>query len=430
MKKNILVFPCGSEIGLEIHNSLKFVKNIQLYGASSVSDHGKFVYKNYIENVPNVTNEEFIKELNKIIESYKIDFIFPAHDSVVLKLAECQKQLAAEVITSPAKTCQICRSKQKTYDYFHGEDFIPKTYEKAEDVQNFPVFLKPDVGQGSKGIAIAYNMHELKEQLKREEKLVISELMPGKEYTIDCFTDFSGRLRFSGMRERLRVKSGISVHSQTQTINDSIQMIAEKINQKLELRGVWFFQVKEDSNGEFKLLEIAPRIAGTMSVHRNKGINFALLSILDRMNMEIDVLENEFTVEVDRALINRFNLGIEYKKVYLDFDDTVTKDEQVNPYVMMFVYQCINKGIDVILVTKHIKDIKETLEELRIDQNLFTEVIHLKKEDEKYKFFSDVNENAAIFIDDAFSERKVIHDKLGVPVFDTDSIESLIDWRH
>lgn len=46
---NVLVFPCGSEIGLEVHNALKYDKHINLVGLSSVSSHGRVVYKNYIE---------------------------------------------------------------------------------------------------------------------------------------------------------------------------------------------------------------------------------------------------------------------------------------------------------------------------------------------------------------------------------------------
>ena len=44
---NVLVFPCGSEIGLEVNNSLKYDKHINLYGLSSVPCHGKFVFQNY-----------------------------------------------------------------------------------------------------------------------------------------------------------------------------------------------------------------------------------------------------------------------------------------------------------------------------------------------------------------------------------------------
>ena len=45
--KNVLVFPCGTEIGLEINAALRFIKFINLYGASSTDDNGRMVYENY-----------------------------------------------------------------------------------------------------------------------------------------------------------------------------------------------------------------------------------------------------------------------------------------------------------------------------------------------------------------------------------------------
>ncbi|MBI0577727.1 ATP-grasp domain-containing protein [Neobacillus cucumis] len=428
MQKNVLVFPCGSEIGLEINNALKFVKGLKIYGGSSVSDHGKFTFKNYIEGIPYVADEQFIPTLNQIIEEYKIDYIFPAHDSVVLALAQNKEKLNAEVITSSKEACEICRSKKKTYEYFEGEPFIPHMYGNQTEVQEFPVFLKPDVGQGSQGIALAKNRDELEFHLSKPNNLLILEYLPGKEYTIDCFTDRHGELKFSGMRERRRIKSGISVNSVTLKMEHPVREIAEIINQKLKPYGMWFFQVKEASDGTYKLLEIAPRIAGTMSLYRNKGINFALLSLYDRMGFDVDVIENNFSLEVDRALINRFSADISYDKVYLDFDDTITLNGKINPFIMMFIYQCVTKEIEIVLITKHIYDIRETLRKLKIDSSIFSEIIHIKQEDEKHKYF-DVDKSA-IFIDDSHSERKKIKEKFGIPVFDIDAIESLIDWRN
>ena len=48
-RKNILVFPCGSEIALELYRALVHSKHFNLIGASSVDDHGRFVYHNYTE---------------------------------------------------------------------------------------------------------------------------------------------------------------------------------------------------------------------------------------------------------------------------------------------------------------------------------------------------------------------------------------------
>lgn len=124
--------------------------------------------------------------------------------------------------------------------------------------------------------------------LKKDPTLLILDYLPGKEYTIDCFTDRHGVLRFVGPhRERARILNGISVNSFP--VKDPVfSNMAEVINKNLKLRGVWFFQVKEAKDGELGLMEIAPRVGGTMGLTRNMGVNLPLLTILDAMDTEIN----------------------------------------------------------------------------------------------------------------------------------------------
>src|SRR5690606_27203560 len=123
--------------GLEIYRSLSASIHFKVFGGSSVEDHGMFVYENYISNIPRFDEEDFIEKLNQIIETYKIDFIFPAHDSVVLKLAQEQAtgKLKAHVVTSPLKTCEIARSKHQTYNALKEAVALPKIFLSREEVQ-------------------------------------------------------------------------------------------------------------------------------------------------------------------------------------------------------------------------------------------------------------------------------------------------------
>lgn len=436
--KNVLVFPCGSEIGLEIHNALKYSKDFKLYGGSSVDDHGKFVYENYIPDIPFIDDDGLLDFLNKVIDEYEIDLIYPSHDDVVLKLSELKDDLKAHVVVSNDRTCDICRSKAKTYEFFKDESFTPKYYRINKDSFNdmetvnkitdgeFPIFLKPDIGQGAKGVAIANSVEDLEHHFNENPGLIAVEYLPNEEYTIDCFSS-KGKLLYCEKRERIRIKDGISVNAITIETEDEVREIAEIINSKLEFDGAWFFQLKKDNKGQYKLLEIAPRIAGTMALHRNTGINFPLLTLYVHMGIDVSIISNKNKLTIDRALTNRFNYEIDYERVYLDFDDTVFCKGKINTYLMMFLYQCVNENKEIVLITKHIKDINETLKELKIDKNLFKDIICLTKEDEKYKFMD--NSVPSIFIDDSFSERMEISKKLDIPVFDLDAVESLIDWR-
>ena len=61
----------------------------------------------------------------------------------------------------------------------------PAVYESVEAVIRWPVFLKPDVGQGSKGIAVATNAESCHLLRERDPSLLMMEYLPGPEFTID-----------------------------------------------------------------------------------------------------------------------------------------------------------------------------------------------------------------------------------------------------
>ena len=92
-------------------------------------------------------------------------------------------------------------------------------------------------------------------------------------------------------------------------------------------------------------------------------------------------------MELDRALYNNFKIDINYNKVYIDFDDTLIVNGQINIKLISFIYQCINENIYLILITKHKGDIIKKLKEKKL-VDLFDEIIHLDFGDEKYKYIN------------------------------------------
>lgn len=419
------MFPCGSEIGLEIHRALSFSTHVELVGASSVaSNHGKYVFRHYVEGLPFVDAPEFVTELNRVVSTYDIDFVFPAHDSVALKLAQHAANLACDVIGSPAATCAVCRSKAATYAALGSAVPTPKVFDRADRHLPFPVFLKPEVGQGSHGVHVAHSSDELRFYLETVPSLLILEYLPGEEYTVDCLTDRHGALRFAGPRQRVRTVNGISVDTRP-VQGEEFGTLARRINETLRFRGPWFFQVKRRAEGELVLLEVAPRVSGGMGLYRNAGVNIPLLSVFDRMGLDVAVLHNDYALEMDRALFSRFRLDLEYEHVYIDLDDTLLFRGRVNVPAVAFVYQCRNRGVLVHLVSRHEGDIEQTLRDHGL-AGLFDSVVSLDRLTCKSEC---VEAERAIFIDDSFAERKRVHDALGIPTFGVDAIESLMDWR-
>src|SRR5690606_2035985 len=209
------------------------------------------------------------------------------------------------------ETTEICLSKSKTYHTLNGIVRTPKMFKSMEEVSTFPVFLKPDIGYGSRGAKKIDNVEEGRMHLNSFSNSLILEFLPGKEYTVDCFTNRHGELLYHGARERKRVANGISVNTvPVKSNDDEILKIVEKINNRIKFSGAWFVQLKEDVNGQFSLLEIAARLGGSSSLNRNLGVNFALLSIFDAFELDVDVFTNNYCIELDRALDNKYKLSI------------------------------------------------------------------------------------------------------------------------
>lgn len=419
----VAIFPSGTEIGLEICNALKYEKYIELYGLTSIEDHSQMVFDKYFF-VPFFKENDFIQKLNEVLKSNEIDYLYPAHDDVLLFLTQRQAEIEAKVVTSPLETIEITRSKRKTYEFLYVESFNPKVYNDIEEIEEYPVFTKPDIGQGAQGIRKINSREECKSYFQKKD-MVIMEYLPGEELTVDCFTNQERNLLSCIPRKRLRIRNGIAVRSEIMEITDEIISIATKLNNLFEFKGAWFFQIKKDKEGKYKLLEIAARIPGTMGATRNMGINYPMLTLYVHMGIKVNVHRNYYNLIVDRALISRYQIDIKYNHVYVDLDDTLIVKDKINELLILYLYQCVNRKKSIYLLTRHKGDILKYLEKYKISKELFEEIIAIDNQPKS----TFIKFKEAIFIDDSYRERREVQKECGIPTFGVDNIECLISWR-
>ncbi len=425
MTVNVLVFPCGSEIGLEIHAALCHAKDIRVHGASSVSDHGEFVYARYQQISAQADSAELVSQLNALIDAWGIDLLIPAHDSVIPVLADNQGRLHAPAMVPDPLMAAICRNKNRTYERLQGLGIVPRGVKSG--ATGYPIFAKPAVGQGSQGAERVDDEARHRQLANSSIEYVFSEYLPGTEYTVDCISSSSGVLLHAAARVRGRVKSGISVRTEPAATDPELEAMARAIAAELQLKGAWFFQARRDQNGVPKLLEVAPRIAGSMALNRMRGINYPLLSIYAHMGRTFTVMPQHYPLVMDRALGNRWRAELAYERVYLDLDDTLLVRGAPEPQVMALLYQWSTRNIPVVLVTRHASTPEQTLAQHRICADLFERIVHLR--DGSPKSAAITPGEAAIFIDDAFSERAEVASARGIPVFDVDALEQLREMR-
>ena len=433
-KENVLIFSSSTYPAMQIIDCLKNNPLFHVIAAASYPNHAEFVCDDTIIDLPFISDPSFLSRIKQLIRDRNISFIIPTDDSIAFLLKENEKELNAIVVCSPYETARLCRHKKLTFAALAGEEYIPKIYDysRIAEIKEYPVFIKPDSSQGSRGARLIDSCIEL-EHTEHLEDMVISEYLPGEEYTVDCFTNKNRELIFCNPRTRTRLINGITARGNSIPYTEEFLKVIKGLNQKIHFRGYWFAQLKRDRFGKLKLLEICTRFAGSFAISKGKGVNLPLLALCDFSGRNADVTVNDYTVVCDKTYIDRYRLSIDYDRLYVDYDDTITAQngQAVNEYVLAFLYQCRNKKKEIILITRHKdtfqEDLQESFNRLRLSRRLFDEVFELNWDQEKTDVMS--NSVASIFLDNSFAERKKVYERLHIPVFDITNIDCLFDWR-
>ncbi|CAA2160607.1 hypothetical protein MBRA_05763 [Methylobacterium brachiatum] len=417
MKKRVLVVPAGTEIAHEVIESLRFSKYWDVYGGNSVEDHSEILLKDKCHYVPFVVDDNFVPTVQDLVTKLDIDFVIPAHDEALFRLAG---RIDGAIVAGPLPELgEILKLKSSTIANLQGVVPAPRIYAPGEET--FPVFCKPDRGQGSRGIKIVHDSDELDQIRATDSNLIVQELLTGEEVTVDCFSDPSSRVLFAGARSRVRTTGGISVRSR-QVDDDVFPDLASKISEALHLTGAWFFQMKKGADGNYKLLEVANRIAGSSGFQRVRGVNFmdAWLHQLSGQSVKFRP-PAKFDFVYDRALYIKTTVMFKISALYVDFDDTLIIDGgAVNYRLIGLLFGAkYNKQKKLFLLTRHDGIVEEKLEYFGLG-NLFDEIIHLKKGEMKSAFVEGAD---AIFIDDSYRERADVAEKCGAIAIGPESLE-------
>jgi hypothetical protein len=402
---NVLVFPYGTEIANEIVAALRHHKYFQLvFATSDIATQGCFE-EGRIHLLPYVDAPQFVDRLQELIEARSIRCVIPAHDDAAWILARHQGDIGAIVVGQSASVNEVVRFKDKTYADLQNLVQVPNIFNTSKDLP-YPVFIKPKKGQGSFDAskittAIEYDAFFM---TRDRNNYLVAEYLPGTEYTIDCFSS-RGNLRYAGARTRERTIKGISVVSRTvvdEETNIVIEEYARKLSQHFQMHGIWFFQLKEASDGSLVLLEIGPRVSGTMMVNRVRGINFVELAIYQALGHEVEVKVNNIHVLVRRTLVPSYQHDLEYSSLYVDFDDTLCLDKsRLNLDVVKIIFDAKNNNKEVVLLTKN-QDLTlaPILHRFGIT-SIFDRIVHIERSAAKTAHIPD----GALLIDDSFSER-------------------------
>lgn len=254
----------------------------------------------------------YIKEITNIVKEHSIDTIIPLTDPELLPLSSSSTDIGCKVLVSDEGGLKRVLNKDILYK---GLPDISPEYiycDTIDDVTRFikefsvddSCFLKSVSSYGSRGtkklvadkrwidgfcdkkpegFGYTFPMSELSSLIKGF-KLMAVETLPGKEYSIDCVFDSHARLLFYGVREREEIRNGIC-HTAKFIVDRDNEFLAviDKIGGFVKMKYNINIQVKRDVNGSLKLLEINPRISGSIGSFLSVGYNLVGMG-MDALN--------------------------------------------------------------------------------------------------------------------------------------------------
>lgn len=232
--------------------------------------------------LPPGRSPEFVPTLAGMVQADRLDVVISTVDVELLELGPRRDELAPAVLAAPPEaTLEVALDKLLLAERCRDTVNVPRTLafgpEAIEADWQYPVIAKPRFGAGGRGVRLVADRAALAE-LPEDEGLLVQDLLPGEEYSVDVIADASGRVVAAVPRTRTRVDSGVSIAGRT--VHDpELESEAAAVARAIGLVGVANVQLRRDREGRPALLEVNPRFPGALPLTIAAGVDIPSLVV-------------------------------------------------------------------------------------------------------------------------------------------------------
>lgn len=281
---------------------------------------GRYMNKDF-ETIPFANDPSFANAMLSLCRKKNIHTILSLVTKELIPLSKHVnefEQARAKLLVSPTASLEIANNKSRLYEFLQWRGIAVPEFRVIETVEQFKTALeelgypskqvcfKPSVSNGSRGFRIIseqmneldllfnhkptstyISLHEAVRVLSSGifPELLISEYLLAEEYSVDCLANH-GESVLIVPRIRKRMINGISVEGEFVN-EESIINYCRQIIKELQLHGNIGIQVKKSVAGQFLILEINPRVQGTISAALGAGVNLPVLAIKQELGLPI-----------------------------------------------------------------------------------------------------------------------------------------------
>lgn len=250
--------------------------------------------------------EESFEALKNELEKYHYDMVIPLNDDIAIQLSKHKKELSK--LTTPIvedwETFQFACDKLKTMQVCMDNGIpCPKTYTSLDDFLNdesnvcYPIVVKPRTGQAAVGFHISNCKEDVGDYFQKAEQkygpMLIQEYIPQSDiqYKCEMYVDRIGKLKAACVFAKNRwypVDGGSSTLNTTVDRPDIVKT-CKLLLEKIGWKGYADIDLIQDPRDNVaKVMEINPRITGSVKICYAAGVNFSKLILQDFNGEEVD----------------------------------------------------------------------------------------------------------------------------------------------
>ena len=339
----VLLTACGVQFIPGLVNCLKDnrERNIRLIGTDMNDDKTLYPLFDKLYVVPAAKDDRYVDTLLDICKKERVDVLLPFMSAELIPLLDRLQDfeaLGVKVSVSDRRSVEITNNKLKFYEFLKEQGLaVPKFHavrtadelKSACEAVGYPdnaVCEKATELSGSRGIRIIdasksrYDIlfgqkpnsfyttfEELQSTLLEQPtmpEMMAMECLPGEEGSVDLIADH-GKILYMAYRES-NVNLASIPQEATLTYNEEAYQIAKDVIGALGLDGNADLDFKYDKDGHPVLMEINPRIAATMQIFKEGGMNLPYLRIKQLLGEELPEVEVKYGLKMKRRYQEMF----------------------------------------------------------------------------------------------------------------------------
>ena len=249
----------------------------RIIAVDMLSDTPAFFFADAAYVVPAGNSNEFIPVLRYICQKEKVNAIVSVVDEELSAVLDLEKD-DIQVIQPQKNFVDLCLNKYKCMKKLKQEGLsAPETW-KVHEVPHdalYPLFIKPNVARGSRGIGKVYSKREfdtfINDSNYEENDLIVQPYYDGEEFTVSVIVWRDGEVQAVVPKKIIR-KVGVTQFAVTRK-NKKIESLCLKIQKKLKANGPFNVQLRLDKYGTPRPFEINPRFSTSITLTMAAGVD-------------------------------------------------------------------------------------------------------------------------------------------------------------